>query len=113
MNDLDRLLGENDALVPSAGFTTRVMEAVVEATTEPPPLPFPWARFGLLVLACAVWAASAAWLPSVPALSDFWPLRDGLDATTRQLQNVSVAGALILATVVVTARWRRERAPMP
>ena len=47
MDDLDRILASEDPLVPSRGFTARVMEAVDAAATEPPPLPFPWARFAI------------------------------------------------------------------
>lgn len=48
-DELDHDLGcmlrpdnEDDAIVPSFGFTERVMEAVKETAAAPPPLAFPW-----------------------------------------------------------------------
>lgn len=77
---LDRILSSEDALAPSSGFAARVMDAVEEAAAEAPPLPFPWGRFGLAVLATCVSAASSVWLlqrvdlsPAVAALSSIWP----------------------------------------
>ena len=63
MNDLDRILAEEEELQPMTGFSTRVMRAVREEATAPEPIPFPWARFlpgfllnfGLL-LGATVWA---------------------------------------------------------
>jgi hypothetical protein len=60
MNELDRVLAADDPLTPSSGFTARVMTAVADAAAETPPLPFPWVRFALGVLACAVAAVSIA-----------------------------------------------------
>ncbi len=52
--DLDRILTE-DGIVPSAGFTASVMEAVQRQATVPPPIPFPWRRaLPGLVAACCV-----------------------------------------------------------
>jgi len=59
MDDFDRTFIDNDTLVPSSGFSARVMDAVRDEAAEPPPLPFPWRPFVIGVLACVVWAASA------------------------------------------------------
>jgi hypothetical protein len=59
MDDLDRLLLNDDALVPSSGFASSVMEAVQHAAEEPPPLRFPWWRFIVGVVGCIVWAGAA------------------------------------------------------
>jgi RNA polymerase sigma factor (sigma-70 family) len=59
MDDLDRLLSNEEALVPSSGFASSVMEAVQDAADEPPPLRFPWWRFSVGVLGCIVWAGAA------------------------------------------------------
>jgi hypothetical protein len=50
--DLDRILGSEEPLVPSAGFAASVVERALEAASAPPPLPFPWRRYllGLLVI---------------------------------------------------------------
>lgn len=46
-HELDRILSRSlteEALVPSSGFAASVMEAVRREATEPPPIPFPWKR---------------------------------------------------------------------
>ena len=59
MDDLERLLSNDDDLVPSSGFASSVMEAVQRAADEPPPLRFPWWRFIVGVVGCIVWAGAA------------------------------------------------------
>jgi hypothetical protein len=113
VDDLNRLLAEDDTLAPSSGFTDRVMTAVAEADAEPPPMPFPWARFGVLVLTCAAWTASGAWLATTPALAALGTALGGLDQTTQRIQDLSVAVAILFAAAVVMARWRPERTPSP
>ena len=44
MDELDRILGSDEGLEPSSGFTRRVMEAVEQEKQAPPPIPFPWLR---------------------------------------------------------------------
>ena len=60
-DDLDRILVDEEPLVPSAGFAQRVMEAVRQSLDYVAPLHFPWLRFaaGLsLGLLCAVISAT-------------------------------------------------------
>ena len=59
IDDFDRTFADDDTLVPSSGFTARVMDAVRDESAEPPALAFPWRPFVVGVLACVVWAASA------------------------------------------------------
>ena len=42
-DELDRILSAETGIVPSSGFTVRVMDAV-RRQAAPPPLPFPWKR---------------------------------------------------------------------
>jgi len=77
---LGHVLSSEDTLAPSSGFATRVMDAVADAATEPPPLPFPWVRFSFAVIATCTSAASSLWLlqrvdlsPAVAALRSVWP----------------------------------------
>ena len=42
--DLDRILSHEEGILPSAGFTARVMEGVRSEAKAPPPIPFPWKR---------------------------------------------------------------------
>ena len=41
-DNLDRILLEQDALLPSSGFATSVMDAIQQQAAVPPPIPFPW-----------------------------------------------------------------------
>jgi hypothetical protein len=58
-DDLERMLADESAITPSAGFLTSVMEAVEREAAAPPPLEFPWFRAlpGLLATAAAIIAA--------------------------------------------------------
>jgi hypothetical protein len=59
LDQLDQILSSDDVLTPSSGFAAGVMEAVCEASREPPPLAFPWLRFVAGLIACSVGSASA------------------------------------------------------
>jgi hypothetical protein len=50
-DEIDRLLSEEDDLVPSSGFVRNVMEGVRMEASAPPAIPFPWKRVlpGLLL----------------------------------------------------------------
>jgi hypothetical protein len=50
MDDFDRILSD-DTIVPSSGFTVRVMDTVRREAIVPPSMPFPWKR---LVIAPAL-----------------------------------------------------------
>jgi hypothetical protein len=41
---IDEILGTEEALIPSSGFVSAVMERVREEAAAPPPIPFPWKR---------------------------------------------------------------------
>jgi hypothetical protein len=43
-DDIDRVLSNEDSIVPSSGFAASVMEAVQREAETPPPIPFPWKR---------------------------------------------------------------------
>ena len=62
MDELDRILLSDEPVLASLGFEARVMEAVRGAAAAPPPLPFPWGRFVLGLVACGVWAAASVGL---------------------------------------------------
>jgi hypothetical protein len=103
---LDRMLADEDDVVPSSGFVSSVMDAVTRDATAPP-LPFPWRRaWPLAVVSCAlfVWIAVLllrssvaitepdpfAWFKAIAPMSTEW-----------------VAAAL-LTTAAVTA-WSLRR----
>lgn len=50
-DELDRVLPEEN-IVPSAGFTANVMEALRREASIPPPIPFPW-KWALPLFAAA------------------------------------------------------------
>lgn len=43
-DDLDRVLSEEEGILPSSGFTASVMDAVRREVLTPPPIAFPWRR---------------------------------------------------------------------
>ena len=43
-DDLERILSNEQRVIPSAGFATAVMYAVRRDSTVPAPIPFPWER---------------------------------------------------------------------
>jgi hypothetical protein len=43
-DDIDRILSREEELLPSVGFSARVMDAVRSETSAPPPIAFPWRR---------------------------------------------------------------------
>ena len=59
-NEIDRILANEDALVPSSGFLASVMERVREEAAAPAPIPFPWKRAlpGAIVIVGAFGAGS-------------------------------------------------------
>ncbi len=57
-DELNRILSAADPLEPSAAFTLAVLQAVQREAAEPPPVPFPWVRFALGLLACGIVSAT-------------------------------------------------------
>lgn len=43
-DQIDRILLREGEIIPSAGFTASVMEAVRQEASAPAPIPFPWKR---------------------------------------------------------------------
>jgi hypothetical protein len=41
-DNLDRILLEQDTLLPSSGFAASVMDAIQQQASAPAPIPFPW-----------------------------------------------------------------------
>ena len=59
-DEIDRILADDEQIVPSSGFLASVMDAVETEAALPPPLAFPWLRAlpGLLALVAALTAAT-------------------------------------------------------
>jgi hypothetical protein len=66
MDELDRILNEEQASPPS-DFAQRVMRAVMQEASTPPPIPFPW-RYAFATFAAMVAVIIAGFLlsPVVP-----------------------------------------------
>lgn len=57
--ELDHILSSDETLEPSSNFALRVMAAVHREAAEPPPIRFPWVRFGAGVAASGAMAMAA------------------------------------------------------
>ena len=107
-NELDRILSEEEIL-PSAGFTVSVMQAVQREAAAPPPIPFPWKR-ALLGVAAAV--LTLAWVvvaiivqgiygkASSPVIPAWAPMLDSIP-TTWSAGSLWVLLALLLSYACV------------
>jgi len=73
MDELERILEENEGLEPSSGLTDSVMRAVLEEASAPPPLPFPWIRLALGMGGCLVLLAVAVVLAVAQGLPEAAP----------------------------------------
>jgi hypothetical protein len=63
-DDIDRILSEQEEILPSSGFVASVMDAVRQEAMTPPPIPFPWKRAlpGLVVAGLTIAIALVAGL---------------------------------------------------
>jgi len=120
LDDLDRMLSNDEDIVPSSGFTSSVMDLVRREASVPPPIPFPWLRLvlgslallgvvavltwagvteelftSLVGLSGATWARTAAWAAGAAARKD----------------TAWIAGALLLAvgSTLLSLRVARPR----
>ena len=84
MDPIEHELLADDGTQPSARFTARVMSAVRREAATPPPLPFPWRRLVLGLVACALWlvlgyrAVRGGDAAFVLALAQSWELLLGM-----------------------------------
>jgi len=114
--DIDRMLADDEEVVPSTGYEALVMEAVLRELTTPPPLAFPWLRALpgfmalLLAFAVAVWHGIGALNdPSVGIVFDH-QLRALLDFGTRaEIQWTVLAVLLTILSVVLPLNVMRGR----
>ena len=103
MDELDRILGRNEDLRPSAGLTDAVMEAVRDEAATPAPLAFPWMRLVAGLAACLVLFVIGIALgrgaagPSVEFLAWTGPDWEQLAADPR-IRNLGVAAGMLVLT---------------
>ena len=104
-------------LVPSSGFTERVMKAVRESTEAPAPIPFPWLRaLPWLAAAVALVAFALARILALPPgsvpqfdLPAGWQADLQSEAPDAVWTMVAVLVSLVTTTFAVrTSVWRRR-----
>jgi hypothetical protein len=106
-DQLDRLFAD-DEIMPSAGFTASVMDAIRRDAATPPPIAFPWKRafpgvaLAALTLILAVIAAATQAAAGSSALSPEWMAAlDSFAQATLRSGALWVLGALLLSFVCV------------
>jgi len=101
--EIDRILGAEEDVVPSSGFHASVMEAIHREATAPPPIPFPWRRAWPAFAAAAVAIAlsfvlvfqSGAAAP--PVFDALLPAANGAGAPWIVLAALVTAGSLLFS----------------
>jgi hypothetical protein len=108
-DDLDRALRGDDSIAPSSGFAAAVRAAVMDAAAEPPPLPFPWGRLALGMVAGLGAAAAGAWLAARVAgpLAQALPL-EPLQPVLQPVGYAVLALLLSLALMRLPRLWTRR-----
>lgn len=110
-DDLDPWLADDDAIVPSSGFTASVIEAVEREASMPPAIPFPWKRAlpglaGLVVaLLASVWGVTS--FGSWQVGDVVRPMVDQVTATDGQVG--WIAAALMVTLASLAWSWRLTR----
>ena len=99
-DELDEILRSDETIEPSPGFVSAVMRAVYRESAEPPPLHFPWCRFGIGIAACALMTGSAGALWSRVEVSAPRVLIH-LASLNSVLPQLAYATATILITLVL------------
>jgi len=108
--EIDRILGAEEDILPSSGFHASVMEAVHREATTPPPIPFPWKR------AWPACAAAALALVGSPVLlvqsggigpSFFESMRPV--ATSVGAPWIALAAAVTVGSLLLSRRFAGER----
>ena len=113
LDELERILANEEELQPMTGFSTRVMRAVREEAAAVQPMPFPWVRIlPGFVLSLGLLLGAAVWLVlGVGSSSLSEPLRATwlLDSQAQGLlwAALTVFGSGALAWIVV--RWAAPR----
>ena len=112
MNELDRILTEEEIVSPSADFTARVMRQVRSEADAPAPIEFPWRRFlpGVLTGLSLVMATFTAmvWMQDRAPQSGRGPAVDAevlawLDSAQTALSTPAGGGVLLAGAAVAVS----------
>jgi hypothetical protein len=88
MDELDRILSEEEPVSPPKGFAQQVMALVMQEASAPPPIPFPW-RYVLATLVAIVSTLIACWL--------LWPLIPSSALLSKTASNLPRIDPVLLA----------------
>ena len=111
LDNLDRILGTEEELVPSSGFAMSVMDRVREEATAPQPIPFPWKRIAPgMVLAAGLfgWCGFELLRHGLPELHGFAQIQPHLPVAlalpAEDIGWVAVALGLSLGSWILSRR---------
>jgi hypothetical protein len=107
---IDDILATDEALVPSSGFLSAVMERVEEEARMPAPIPFPWKR---AVPGLALVAGVFGWMGVELVRAGIPAMEQGLPTTVQippgLVQPMEQVGWVALALAVSLASWLLAR----
>ena len=101
-DEIDRILGGEDDILPSPRFPGAVMRAIHREAATPPPIPFPWKR---------AWPALAAGALAL-VVTPFLPIQpDALLPTVRSMGApwIALAALVTIASLLLSKRFADER----
>ena len=110
-DEIDRILGGEEDILPSSGFHASVMGAVHREATAPPPIPFPWRRAWPAFAATALALVGAPVLlvtsgvAGEPILDSLIPAAASVGAPWIALAAAATAGSLLLSRRLAAERF--------
>jgi hypothetical protein len=114
--EIDRMLADDEKILPSSGFTVSVMELVRQEAIAPRPLAFPWGRalpgfIALLVaFAVAFWIGAGALSDPSAATAFDGQIRAIREVVARpEVQWIAVAVIMTFISTVLPLRLMRGR----
>lgn len=105
LDAIGRILASEEALVPSSGFVSAVMERVRQESAAPAPIPFPWKRaIPGIALAAGVfgWGAFEMMRQAPVKAISLAPLHFSVAATS----GLESTGWVVLALAISLLSWR-------
>jgi hypothetical protein len=117
-NELDRILLEQDLLLPTSGFAASVMDAIQQESAAPAPNPFPWKwafpgiaaiGTGVVILCRLAVNTFESMQQSLPAGTNWWTwLHSSAQQTIilrAQVAPVRLALAASFACEAISSKW--------
>jgi hypothetical protein len=109
-DEIDRILGGEEDVLPSSGFHASVIEAVHREATAPPPIPFPWKRAWPALAAPAV-ALAVSLVLLVTSSAAGPPIFDSLIPAAESVGApwIALAALATLGSLLLSRRFAAER----